>query len=190
MRLRTDEKKKKYRRNPLALPSKELTNFFFYFFIYLVRQTTSLSLLPLPHSCIPSSSPRSRFFCRFQLKLPRTFSFFLCLNQFLCLSLLSLWSHQTTGGGVWEYFFCSTNERPGRKSKFKFSHVSLDNVFRLDQLGFFKQQGSTNLTQHTRKSVFFNPSDLWVHIIKRSQNTYEKGGNIWRWMDKQSHWTK
>lgn len=55
---------------------------YFFIFLYLVRQTTSVSLLPLPRSCIPSGSPRSRFFCRFQLKLPRTFSFFSASTNF------------------------------------------------------------------------------------------------------------
>lgn len=72
------KKNKKYKRNPLASPSKELTNVFIYIYmhiyIYLVLQTTSLSLFPLLHSCIPSSSPRSRLFFCFQVKLPRTFS--------------------------------------------------------------------------------------------------------------------
>lgn len=51
-------------------------------FIYLLFYIFFLSLLPLPHSCIPSGSPRSRFFCRFQLKLPRTFSFFSASTNF------------------------------------------------------------------------------------------------------------
>lgn len=79
------KKKKKYRRNPLASPSKELTNLFIYFF-YIWSDKLPLSLLPLPHSCIPSGSPRSRFFCRFQLQLPRTFSFFYASTNFFAYS--------------------------------------------------------------------------------------------------------
>lgn len=148
----------------------------YFIYIYIWFHKPTLSLLPLPHSCIPSGSPRSRFFCRFQLVLPRTFSLFFSPSTKFFAYPFSLFGRiWRRGGWLWGSFFNPTNEGSQRKSKFRFSHASLDKVSRREEF-FFKKCCCINFTQYNKMNVNLilrivgtSHKEILTHIWKGSR---------------------